>query len=95
MRVHELKTWPEPFEAIRSGRKLFELRADDRGFAVGDVLKLYEWDPSPAGEGFAKTVKGYTGRGLRAEVTYVLHGGRFGLPEGMCIMSLDKVTGLL
>lgn len=47
MSEHELKTWPEPFAAVRSDEKLAEFRRDDREprFAVGDVLVLREWEP--------------------------------------------------
>jgi hypothetical protein len=45
---HELKCWPEYFHAIRSGRKKFELRKDDRGFAIGDLLVLREFIPCVA-----------------------------------------------
>lgn len=40
---HDLKTAPEHFEAVWSGAKTAELRKDDRGFSVGDVLRLREW----------------------------------------------------
>lgn len=84
MMSHELKTWPEPFEAIRKGDKRFELRRFDRDFQVGDVLRLREWDPSwPR----------YTGRVIRARITYILRSG-FGLPEGLCVMSLAEVEML-
>src|SRR5690606_28445539 len=46
-RCHDLKCWPEPFRAIVAGAKRHEFRRDDRGYALGDVLYLYEWDPSP------------------------------------------------
>lgn len=29
-RIHELKTWPEPFSALMDGRKRFELRKGGR-----------------------------------------------------------------
>jgi len=43
--THNLKTWPKFFAMVRSGRKTFELRVNDRNFQVGDMLVLREWDP--------------------------------------------------
>lgn len=92
-RAHELKTWPEPFAALKDGSKRFELRRDDRGYAVGDLLVLREWDPAlewPASE--RPLAKGGYVSGsepLRFRVTYVLHGGRFGLPPEICVMSIE------
>lgn len=43
--THELKTWPEFFRAVQSGAKPFEVRKDDRPYAVGDVLQLLEFEP--------------------------------------------------
>jgi Domain of unknown function (DUF3850) len=61
--VHELKIWPDYFEAVRDGRKRFEIRRDDRGFAVGDVLLLREFVPDA----------GYSGREARHVVTFLTH----------------------
>lgn len=63
MTIHELKTWPEYFQALLDGAKTFELRKNDRGFQVGDILQLEEFRPG-VGE--------YTGRQLRKRVTYVM-----------------------
>lgn len=82
-RAHSLKTWPEYFRAITDGTKRFELRENDRDFHVGDLLDLKEWDP---GTGT------HTGRSRRMMVTYLLQ-GVFGLPEGMCIMSIEPFGG--
>ncbi len=88
---HDLKTWRDAFEAVRDGRKTFEFRRDDRGFCVGDTLELREWDPYH----YTATGNGeYTRRALRATVSYVLHGGRFGIPEGYVVMSLADVVEL-
>lgn len=62
MRIHELKCWPEPFEALRDGRKRFELRRNDRGFDLGDRLLLEEWNPA---------TRQHTGRKIGATISYV------------------------
>jgi len=78
--IHELKTWPGPFEAVRTGAKRYELRKADRDFRVEDWLNLREWDP---------TSRSYTGRQLWAEVTYITRGGEWGLPDGLRVLGID------
>lgn len=85
---HELKTWPEPFQAVLDGKKCHEIRANDRGFAVGDVLLLREWDPTHLTD---YEHKRYTGRSCRVRVTYVTPGGMWGLPAGLCVMSIERL----
>lgn len=58
--THELKILPEYFEAVRSGVKTFEIRFNDRGFAVGDELWLREWY-----DGI------FTGRVFARKITYI------------------------
>lgn len=91
MREHILKTWPNAFDAVKDGRKCFEWRKDDRGFEVGDVLVLREWDPHGGTYGFSgdyvwRLDGGYNE--LRARVTYVLRGA-FGVPADYCVMSIE------
>lgn len=58
--------------------KTFELRLNDRNFKVGDLVTLIE---------VCNGVK--TGRRVFAqEIKYILHGGKFGLPETHCILQL-------
>lgn len=81
VRTHDLKTWPAYFAAVADGRKTFELRRDDRGYAVGDTLLLREWEPD---------AERYTGREERRRVTYVVRDAPwFGLVPGFCILGLD------
>lgn len=93
MRCHELKCWPEPYDAIVAGTKRFEYRRDDRGFAVGDILRLRKWDPSrgPGGYYFREEDANVGDPGcypsIDMRVTYIL-AGRHGVPEGFVVMSI-------
>lgn len=109
MATHELKTWPEPFQAVLDGRKRYEIRKDDRGFAVGDEMLLREWEPNrktidrerfnttntsslstdTTGSRFYVVEPHYTGREIRARVTYMSGGGTWGLPRDLCVMSIE------
>lgn len=95
MTNHELKTWPEYFEALRVGDKNFELRKNDRGFKVGDTVTLREWDPwKDSGPEFKKqgtNDQRYTGRTAVRGVTYVLENFE-GIAPGFCILSLGELS---
>jgi hypothetical protein len=79
-RIHELKTWPQFFDAIIDGTKSFELRRDDRGFEVGDALLLRECDQ----------LGNYSGRAVSRLVVYKLNAASFsGIEEGYCILGLS------
>lgn len=85
-RVHELKTWPEYWDAVRSGRKTFEVRRNDRGFRLGDILELVRWCPhcgfaSPAADGV---------RMLRRRVIYIFDGGSLGVEPGFVLMGIRE-----
>ena len=82
--IHNLKTWPAMFSAVLSGSKTHEIRKADRDYNVGDVLRLREWDPD------ATDGDGYTGRRRDVDVTFVTLGGEWGLPDGLCVMSIAR-----
>jgi hypothetical protein len=85
--IHELKCWPDPFEAVREGHKTHEIRTADRPYAVEDVLLLREWVPNET------LLSGrYTGRRQRVLVTYVTMGPAWGIPAGLCVMSIRKLS---
>lgn len=77
--THILKTWPGYFEETWNKNKLFEVRKNDRGFSAGDTLILQEWDPE---------TKKYTGRVITSLVTFILHGGNFGISKSYCVMQI-------
>ena len=80
MAQHRLKTCPKPFTALWSGEKTFEIRNNDRGYAVGDRLVLQEFFPDSCMWGR---------RIVSADVAYILDGG-FGLHEGYVCMALTN-----
>jgi hypothetical protein len=60
---HKLKCWPQFYQDIFDDVKQFELRLDDRKYAVGDRIELKEFNP-------------YTNKFTRREmvlfITYIL-----------------------
>ena len=62
MSEHELRCWPEFMVGILDGSKTFEIRKDDRGYAVGDTLRLRGWDPN---------TEAYTGQEAVRTVSYL------------------------
>jgi hypothetical protein len=79
--THDLKTWSEHFQAVACGEKRFELRRDDRGFEVGDILKLNEYCP---------TTKIYSGNRITARITHILRNFE-GLEHGFCILGIKII----
>lgn len=87
MKAHELKTDPDVFQAVLDGLKTYEIRKNDRGFAVGDTLVLRETTYS--GSAIAAGVPlEYTGRQYVTSVTHMLTGPVYGLEAGWSILSL-------
>ena len=80
--AHDLKILPEYFDAVQSGIKNFEIRKNDRGYKVGDILLLREWYRGK-----------YTGRQICKKVQYIYFGdGTYGLSAEYCILGLQTST---
>lgn len=62
MKVHELKIGFEFFEAVKDGRKKFEIRKNDRNYQEGDILILKEYDP---------LTQLFSGEIIKVEITYM------------------------
>ena len=69
--LHELKIKPEYYDAVVNGIKTFEIRKNDRNYAVGDTLLLKEFDRDNIYDRKWATHSEYTGREFFAIVTYV------------------------
>ena len=76
-RLHELKIYPKYFAAVLSGAKTFEIRKNDRDYQVGDMLLLREWDNIE-----------YSGRTIRAEITYIMRDDFIGIAEGCVALGI-------
>ena len=83
-RIHTLKTDREVFQAVRDGRKTFEIRLNDRAFRVGDTLILHE-TVHTGEEMRAGAPLQYTGCELKKTVSHVLSG--YGLMDGWVCLS--------
>ena len=81
-KTHEIKILERPYIAAHIGIKPWEYRKDDRCYNVGDSLCLYLGN---------KGIGDYEGFSIKRRVTYILRGPAFGIPEGYCIMTTEKV----
>ncbi len=80
--IHVVKTWPHPFQAMKRGDKSHEVRVDDRNYQPGDVLVPVEYDPE------ART---FSGDYIVRLITYKTSGGEWGIPQGLCVLSVREV----
>jgi hypothetical protein len=87
--THVVKSWKEFFGAIIAGERTHELRRDDRGYKIGDLLELHEFD-SETGR--------FTGRTSTARITSVTSkdepcaASAQGLHPDFCILSIHVLS---
>lgn len=80
-RVHILKAWPAPFDLVWLGVKPFEIRKNDRGFSVDDVLVIRRYHPDS---------EHFDGRTVIARISCVTSG--WGIPRGTVVLGLAQVS---
>ena len=87
-RVHRLKTHPQMWAEVSLGVKTFEVRKDDRGFRIGDMLELMEWPVE--GKECLCTRSSCMSRPaiLRRQVLYILRGGEWGIEPGYVVLGI-------
>jgi len=74
---HVLKIHPAPLADLLSGAKTAEVRRNDRGFQVGDTVRLMEVNPETGN---------WTGAADHVRTISHIQTG-YGLPDGMCVLS--------
>ena len=87
MTIHELKIQLDYYNAIVNGRKTFELRKDDRGFRVGDLIQFRI---------LGKNLFGLNNSFLATDlyvITYILKDvPEYGLDKDYCILGIKKAV---
>ena len=85
---HMLKTDPAVFQDVLDGSKTFEIRFNDRGYQVDDLIVLKETkftgQQMKSGQPLV-----YTGREIQKRISYVLSG--YGLQEGWVILGIQDI----
>lgn len=80
--THEVKIQSCYYRDVVKGNKRFELRKNDRGYKVGDLMLLCEYDDSGKA----------TGSAALCQIVYVLQGCGFGLDPDYCILGFRLMT---
>lgn len=94
--AHVLKVVAPYFDALLDGSKTFEVRRNDRGFQRGDLLILWDYDPTP---GKWRTYQPRECRAVSAIVSFVYsgdprftHGGQDALAPGWVVLGLNGIA---
>lgn len=82
-KVHDVKLGTTFFDDVKTGRKTFELRKNDRGYKEGDTIVLHEYKDGTT-----------TGRTITKKIVYMLEGFT-GLEDGYCILGLGEAAETL
>lgn len=80
--IHNLKTLPAYFKEVKSGNKTFEVRKNDRGFEVGDILVLQE---------YCNVTNKFTGNKIVKEISYILDDSNY-CKDRYIVMGLKEVS---
>lgn len=78
-KVHDVKLGTTFFDDVKTGRKTFELRKNDRGYKEGDTIVMHECKNGTT-----------TGRTIEKKIVYMLEDFT-GLEDGYCILGLGEV----
>lgn len=78
-KVHDVKLGTTFFDDVKTGRKTFELRKNDRGYKEGDTIVMHEYKDGTT-----------TGRTIEKKIVYMLEDFT-GLEDGYCILGLGEV----
>lgn len=86
--THVLKCESRFFQAVKRGDKNFEVRRDDRGYQTGDTIELVEIPNSGSPQAPATMPPSPLPEAIKREISYVLHGGDFGIDHGFVVLGL-------
>ena len=93
MAIHEKKTIQSNFQDIASGVKTFDIRKDRCNYQVGDIIifnEVMENEIFNVFSGRVDSLVEYTGRSVKAEITYKTKGG-YGLKNNWCALGLKLI----
>ena len=85
---HMLKTDPAFFQDVLDGKKTFEIRFNDRGYQIGDLVVLKETKFTGQQMKSGQTLV-YTGREIQKRISYVLSG--YGLQDDWVILGIQDI----
>lgn len=87
--VHVLKLLSKYYYDSLVNTKTFEIRKNDRGFRIGDILKLVEINPDLKDD--KMQLEGVTGRYHYKLITYILDDEEY-LKEGYVCLGLQPIS---
>ena len=80
MSEHKIKIKKKYYDVVLSGEKTFEIRKNDRDYKVGDIIHFV-----PIADDCNMIIPHNPNE---YKITYVFHGGEYGLEKGYCVFGI-------
>ena len=77
--IHKIKIKYKYYRDVLNGDKTFEIRKNDRDYKVGDIIQFV-----PVADDSDMIIPHNPNE---YKITYVFHGGEYGLEEGYCVFA--------
>lgn len=78
--IHKIKIKYKYYRDVLNGDKTFEIRKNDRDYKVGDIIQFV-----PVADDSDMIIPHNPNE---YKITYVFHGGEYGLEEGYCVFGI-------
>jgi hypothetical protein len=91
-KIHILKLLEPHYSAVQAGLKKFEVRKNDQDYQLGDICKFHIYLPDEPYAHGRWMFRSSNEKGLTYKITYILHGGDFGIDKDYVVLGIEEIN---